>query len=144
MSIRRTVSGHFTLPIAASEAIGYFTPEGERSWAPGWDPTYPTGEPSEEPGTVFIIRHGDAESHWVIVGIDRQALTSAYTMVTAGQRAGTINVQCTDQPDGKCRVDVEYRMTALDPERPEVLGHYTDDHFPQMMHHWSEAVQAIL
>jgi hypothetical protein len=61
--MRRRASGSFELPIPASAGIGFFTPEGERRWVPGWDPAYPSGEPSETPGTVFITEHGDtAES----------------------------------------------------------------------------------
>lgn len=142
--MRRTATGQFELPIPASEAIGYFTPEGERSWAPGWNPTYPTGEVSEDTGTVFVTSHGDTPTHWVIQGIDRQANTSANSIVTIGQRAGTIQVRCNNLPDGGCRVDVEYRMTALDPNHPEVLDHYGEDTLNATMHHWSEAVHAAL
>lgn len=144
MTEQRTAIGHFTLPISASDAIGYFTPEGERSWAPGWDPIYPTGRVSEDTGTVFVTRDGDTESQWVILGIDRQSNTSAYSIVAQGHRAGTIRVRCTDQSDGGCRVDVEYNMTALDPNHGEALDQFEPSSYQDMMHHWSEAVHAVL
>jgi hypothetical protein len=51
--MRSRPSGSFELDLRASVAIDLFTPEGERDWVPGWDPAYPDGRASEEPGTVF-------------------------------------------------------------------------------------------
>ena len=140
--MQRRSSGDFELPIPAKEAIGFFTPEGERSWAPGWDPTYPAVEASENPGTVFVTRHGDAETVWIIDRIDRQEYTSAYSLVKTGHRAGTVRVRCTDNPEGGCRVDVEYVMTVLGSGSPEELDAFSDEHFAEMMIQWKTFVTA--
>ena len=144
MTMRRNSSGHFHLPLPASAAIGFFTPEGERSWAPGWDPTYPTGEPSEAPGTVFITKHGDIQTVWVIEKIDREANTSAYSRTTPGHHAGTVRVQCDDLPNGHSVVSVEYDMTALTPDHAHALDAYDDEHFEAMMEEWATRVTATL
>ena len=52
-SVRRRVAGQLELDLTPHEAIELFTPEGERSWAPGWSPVYVDAEPNETPGTVF-------------------------------------------------------------------------------------------
>lgn len=142
MTLRRQASGEFELAIAAGTAIGYFTPEGERRWAPGWDPSYPAGDVSEKPGTVFITRHGEIETVWVIEKIDRVQNTSAYSRVTVGHHAGTVRVRCQDQPSGGCRVIVEYDMTALAPDHAGVLDAYNDEHFEAMMEEWAARVTA--
>lgn len=144
MTMRRIASGHFELPIPASEAIGFFTPEGERSWAPGWDPTYPSGEPSETPGTVFVTSHGDIATVWVIEAVDRTAHTSAYSRTAPGHHAGTVRVRCDDQPNSHCVVSVEYDMTALTPDHAQVLDAYNDEHFEAMMKEWATRVTATL
>lgn len=142
--MRRQASGQFELPISASEAIDYFTPEGERSWAPGWDPIYPAGEVSETQGTVFTTAHDDVETVWVIERIDRGANTSAYSRITPGHHAGSVRVRCDDQPDDGCVVSVEYDITALSSDHTQVLDHYTEEAFKAMMNHWSEAVHLDL
>jgi len=144
MNLRRRASGHFELPIRAADAINFFTPEGERSWAPGWSPTYPTGAVSEEPGTVFVTNHASIETVWVIEEIDRAQHTSAYARVTAHHHAGTVRVRCDDQPGDRCVVSVEYDITALAPHHPEFLDDYRDDSFTSMMNEWATRVTAAI
>lgn len=144
MTPRRRASGRFELPITAAAAIDFFTPEGERTWAPGWNPTYPAGKVSESPGTVFITSHGDAETLWVTEAIDREANTSSYARITPGHHAGTVRVRCEDQPDDRCVVTVEYDMTALPSSHPDVLGPYDDDSFAAMMDEWATRITAAL
>ena len=142
--MRHKASGHFELPIPAADAIGFFTPEGERSWAPGWDPTYPAGDPTETPGTVFITSHGETKTVWVIEQIDRAAHTSAFSRFTPGHHAGTVRVRCDDQPDDHCIVSVEYDMTALSASHPQILDAYTQESFTAMMKEWATRVTATL
>ena len=142
--MRRNVTGQFELPVTAAEAIGCFTPEGERTWVPGWDPIYPAGERTESPGTVFITADGDVETVWVIENIDRDAYVATYCRVTAGRHAGVVRVSCDDRPNDCCVVLVEYNMTTLRPDRPQVLDAYDDDAFFAMMNEWCARVTAIL
>jgi hypothetical protein len=144
MTLRRKASGRFELPIPAADAIGYFTPEGERSWAPGWDPTYPAGENTETDGTIFVTNHGDTETIWVIDNIDRAAYTSVYSRITIGHHAGTVRVQCTDRPNGGCLVTVDYDMTSLTPQHPESLDAYNEPSFNAMIDEWATRVTATL
>jgi hypothetical protein len=144
MTLRHKASGRFELPIPAADAIGLFTPEGERDWAPGWNPTYPSGEPSETSGTVFVTRHGETETVWVIERIDRAAHTSAYARITAGHHAGTVRVRCHDESGGRCVVSVEYDMTALPESHPHVLDAYDEDSFAAMMNEWATRTAATL
>jgi len=144
MNPRRRVSGRFELPICAADAISFFTPEGERSWVPGWNPTYPAGAMSEDPGTVFITSHTGIETVWIVEGIDRARHTSSYARVTMGHHAGTVRVRCNDQPDDRCVVTVDYDMTAFTPSRPATFDAYNDDSFAAMMVEWATRVTAVL
>ena len=142
--MRRKTSGQFELPIPASSAIGFFTPEGERDWVPGWNPTYPSGETSETAGTVFITEHGDTKTVWVIEKIDRDAQMSAYSRTTPGHHAGTVRVRCDDLPGGRCVVSVAYDMTALNPDDAHALDAYNEEQFEAMMKEWATGVTATL
>ena len=111
--MRQATSGSFALPIPAAEAIGFFTPEGERSWVPGWNPTYLGDQPTETPGTVFVTSHGDADIIWIIHNIDRHAHTSMYSRVPLDTKLARVHVKCVDAPDGGCVGNVTYDMSLL-------------------------------
>ncbi len=143
MANRRVSSGGFDLPLTASVAIGWFTPEGERAWVPGWNPVYPEGQPSELPGTVFTTSHGPAPTVWVIQGIDRAVGGSSYSRLTVGHHAGVVRVRCRDQVGG-CRVTVEYDMTVLPGCDPSGLDAYDEPHFAAMMDDWAAKLLAAI
>lgn len=142
--MRRKATGSFELPIPSSEAIGYFTPEGERDWAPGWDPSYPAGEASEIPGTVFVTSHGHDETIWTIHRIDRTTCTAAYTRHNVGKWAGTVRVRCEDTGSQGCKVTVDYDTTVLPGGDPSVLHHFDQGAYGEMMNHWSEAIRRVI
>jgi hypothetical protein len=143
MSKRQTAHGEFVLPTSAANAIVFFTPEGERLWVPGWNPTYPQGEPSETPGTVFTTAHGHTQIVWVIHHIDRAAESAAYSRITAGHHAGTVKVRCTDLETDRCTVTVDYDMTSLT-NNAAVLDAYNNESFAAMMEDWATTVTSIL
>jgi hypothetical protein len=139
---RQQTSGDFELPLPAAEAMWLFTPEGEREWVPDWEPRYPTGQPSEEPGTVFRTNADGVTTVWVILELDRAGHRASYARVTPGVHAGTVSVECTDTRPGHCRVTIGYDLTTLgdvatlDPYRPEA--------FATMMHSWAELTTKYL
>ena len=139
--MRRAVSGQFELELPAQEAIKLFTPEGERRWVDGWNPTYPAGEASETPGTVFITAHGETQTVWLIQTIDTGECTVAYSRVTPEQHAGTVRVSCDDNPHGGCAVTVTYDMSLLPGGDTSALDQYDDHHFDAMMSHWASAIR---
>lgn len=51
--MRATRSDTFVVRLPRSDAITLFTPEGEREWVPGWQPSDPAGGASETVGTIF-------------------------------------------------------------------------------------------
>ena len=142
--MRRLVSGQFELSVPARQAIGFFTPEGEKEWVPGWDPAYPGGEPSETPGTVFTTDVGDVHTIWLVQTIDRSGCTAAYSRVTPGHHAGTVRVNCIDSPEGGCVVAVTYDMSLLPESDPTGLDAYDDASFKAMMSEWAEGVANTL
>ncbi len=142
--MRTTVSGEFDLAVSAAEAIGFFTPEGERGWVPGWNPVYPSGESSETPGTVFTTDAGGVDTIWVVMNIDRDGCSSAYSRVTPGHHAGTVQVQCQDRPEGGCVVSVTYDMSLLPGADPTGLNAYDDESFTAMLSEWATEVSQTI
>ena len=137
-------TGQFELPLPAAEAIWLFTPEGERVWAPGWNPQYAAGDPSEEPGTVFTtVAHG-SETVWVIVEINRSIGSATYARLTPGHHAGIVSVQCVDAQPGYSTVTVSYDMSLLGDRDSSGFDTYAPTHFDEMMRNWSGAIREYL
>ena len=107
-------------------------------------PDLPSGRTTETPGTVFITRHGDTETVWVIQKVDRTANTSAYSRLTSGHHAGTVRVECDDRANDQCIVSVEYDMTTLTPDHPQGLDAYGEESFKAMMKEWETRVTTNL
>jgi hypothetical protein len=119
--------GTLHVPLAPDEAIELFTPEGERSWVPGWDPGYASE-------SVFTTEHGGAHTIWVVT--DATDRLRRYARVTPGVRAGTVEVRC--EPDGDhTRAHVTYDLAPLGPEAglDEFAAHY-----PAMLAEWERLI----
>ena len=86
--MRRVCEGSFHVPLPPARAAELFTPEGERAWAPGWEPDYPAGPG----GPVFTTHAGTTV--WVALGGLR------YARVTPGVQAGTVEVRCEPAAGG--------------------------------------------
>ena len=104
---------HFELPMAPAEAIRFFTPEGERAWAKGWEPRYlHPADGRATAGMVFTTGHGGEETLWMMTRHEPEFGVAEYLRVTPGSRMGTVRVQCSEAAQGT-RVTVTYSLTAL-------------------------------
>jgi len=123
MAISFRGSASITVPLPPREAMPYFTPEGERSWAgAGWDPQYPDPDRRVGAGAVFTTRHGGRETFWVMTAQTPQRV--AYARVTPGALAGTVEVEVTGETAGSTTVRVTYDLTALTPDAAGELDHF--------------------
>lgn len=113
----RVVRTHqFELPMAPHDALHFFTPEGERAWAKGWDPRYlHPADGRTTAGMVFTTGHGGEETLWTMTRHEPEDGVVEYLRVTPGSRMGTVRVQCAEAGTGT-RVTVTYALTALTPE----------------------------
>ena len=116
--------GTFEVKAPTREAFEFFTPSGERRWAPGWDPRFPA-PPADEtaPGTVFTTLHSGQETIWVVTAREPGHRIS-YARVTPNERAGTIEVRCVDVGDDTTRVEVTADLTPLDGTEVESYAQY--------------------
>jgi hypothetical protein len=130
-------SGHVRVALAPAAAVHYFTPEGERRWAPGWDPVYAAGLPAEPaPGLVFETGAHGARTTWVVTHCG--PLEMAYSRFVPGEQAGTIAVRCEPDGDGTL-AHVTYRLTALGSEGARRLAGF-EEAYPRTMRRWEELI----
>ena len=121
-------SGTVRVALPPERARHYFTPEGERAWAPSWDPDYP----GDHDG-VFTTH--DGATIWLDLGELR------YARVTPGVQAGTVAVDLAPDGAGGTRAAVTYDLTALGPDAG--LASFGAD-FDAMMAAWEEHIAAAL
>jgi len=132
-------TGTVQLPPGIATPLDLFTPEGERAWAAGWDPSYPAPADADcEPGTVFLTSHGPHPGTWIMA--DREAGRSVrYARVIEGQDAGTVTVTL----DTDTQVTVSYDLTALSEPAAEHLAQFAAG-YQQFLAHWAEAIAAAV
>lgn len=140
--MRYKPSGTVEVDLPPSEAIGLFTPEGERDYVPGWEPDYGQSGPSEEPGTVFTTAVGGTETVWVIMHLDRDAGTAEYARVTPGLHAGTVSVRCEESADGRTKVHIAYDISPIKGGDAGALQPFTDDQFAKTLDSWETSITA--
>ena len=121
--------GEVRVALPPDAAIELFTPEGERTWVAGWDPTYPGGDDG-----VFVT----GATTWVTV--ERSERVRRYARVTPGVQAGTVSVRC--EPDGAGTVaTVGYELTALGPGAD--LAAFAD-RYADLMAEWEREIAACV
>ncbi|MDT7544983.1 MAG: hypothetical protein QOE99_1093 [Actinomycetota bacterium] len=129
--MRVQLTGTFTLPADVEVVMPLFTAEGERSWAPGWDPVWADEEHRHEVGEVWTTQ-GPPVTHWVTV--DASPTSVRYARVAPGDSAGLVAVACAASSDGTT-VTVSYDLTALSPEGAARLEQFQAG-YDEMLAHW--------
>jgi hypothetical protein len=131
------------VPLPPKHAITLFTPTGERAWAAGWDPRFPSPVTDDtEPGTVFQTNHACRHSTWTVTRHD-PGTTIQYATTTPGDRAGLVTVACTPGEDDTTTATVSYDLTTLAPQANADLDRFAA-HYPSFLDQWQQAIaQAI-
>ena len=138
----RGLSGTIEIALPPEQAFELFTPSGERAWAPGWDPEFPSPCPDEtEPGTVFRTEHGRMVSIWAVCSCD-PGRSIGYVVTTPGRRCGLVRVNCQASSSGT-QATVTYDLTSLCPEADVELEQFADD-YPSFMAHWEHAIATAI
>jgi polyketide cyclase/dehydrase/lipid transport protein len=139
---RRRLTGRIQVALPPGEAFRLFTPRGERDWAHGWDPRFPSPAVDDtEPGTVFETSAHGQHTIWLVTGREAGKRIS-YARVTPGDRAGTVSV--TISPAGQhSEVEVTYELTAFTGTAERHLTEFADG-YPAYLQSWQDAIAALL
>jgi hypothetical protein len=129
------LTGGFSVAAPPERAFHYFTPHGEREWAPGWDPHFPSADE-----TVFETHH--SSTTWVVVDWD-PGQRIRYARIARGLTAGTVDVRLAAQGDGATEVTVTYGLAALTDAGREHLERFAAD-YEGYLRSWEEAIAAVL
>ena len=136
----RSGTVHVRLPL--DDAFQLFTPLGERSWAPGWDPriVFPSGGMPER-DLVFTVTHGHGgEAVWIVDACDLASHTIEYLYVLPDRTTCRIRVQCKPEEPRLTRANVTYTMTGLSEEGNRIVDELSAEAFAHRMRHWEEQI----
>lgn len=137
-------SGEFSLACSAEEAFPMFSPEGERTWVPGWNPqpVFP-GTIDFSRDTVFRQGDGDEETIWTIVDVDVESHRAEYVRVAPASHAAHIIVKVHPLDSENCRVTVAYTVTAFGKEST-LLEAFSENAYAEKMRNWRRQITACL
>lgn len=143
-SCRRVrLTGTIQVPLPPKDALALFTPTGERAWAQGWEPQFPSPTADDtEPGTVFQTDHAGRRSTWTVIRRDR-GRTIAYVTTTPGDRAGMVTVTCEPSEDDTTTATIRYDLTTLAPEANAALDRFAA-HYPHFLEQWQQAIAGAI
>jgi hypothetical protein len=139
--------GSFELDISADRALRFFTPEGERAWAKGWDPKpiFPSQpDVAFKTNSVFRLDHKEERSLWTIIEADLQAHVAEYICVVEGERLSRVRVQIQPLSGERCRVHVRYVHTAISEKGLHFVASVTGASYAKKMEDWRRMVSAAI
>jgi hypothetical protein len=121
----------------------FFTPLGERAWAPGWNPQpiYPADGITRE-GMVFRTQDQQAML-WVVSHYDPAKHEISYVTVTHEILVRQIVISCHEE-NGATLANVTYTMTGLSPEGNHMIEEYAGKGHADRLKHWDEAINYLL
>ena len=137
MRVRLTGSFELEAPLEAVRPL--FSAEGERRWAPGWDPVWADAAHKHEAGEVWTTA-GPPATTWITVVAAADQVR--YARVADGDSAGLVTVTCA-QTEGSTTVTVEYDLSSLSDSGARRLEQFAagyDDMLAHWRHHTSGAL----
>jgi len=141
-SKRAVRSGTVRVRLPVDDAFQLFTPLGERSWAPDWDPRilFPSGGILER-DLVFTVTHGHGgEAVWIVDACDPASHTIEYLYVLPERTTCRIRVQCEAQEPRQTRASVTYTMTGLSEDGNRIVDELSAVAFAHRMRQWEEQI----
>jgi hypothetical protein len=137
--MRVRLTGSFVLMGPLDAVLPLFTAEGERRWAPGWEPVWADESHEHEIGEVWTTA-GPPSTTWVTV--DAGANHVRYARVAIGDSAGLVTVTCAES-NGRTTVTVDYDLSALSDAGADRLERFAAC-YDDMLAHWQRHTSRAL
>ena len=134
----------FRLEAPLARVLPLFTAEGERSWAPGWEPVILSG--AQERGSAFATRsHAGIETTWIVTDYRPVEGRVSYARLAQGSNIGLVDVSCVACPDGSTVVSVRYTLTGVSEQGRAFVREFLEpSQYSRMIEEWRTATSAAL
>ena len=137
--MRVQLTGSFVLAGSLDVVLPLFTAEGERQWAPGWEPIWADQSHEHEVGEVWTTA-GPPSTTWVTVDVGADHVR--YARVAIGESAGLLTVTCAED-SWRTTVTVDYDLSALSDAGVDRLKKFAAG-YDDMLAHWQEHTSRAL
>jgi len=138
-------TGSFELPCVADAAFPLFSPEGERDWVKGWDPTpvFPNRIEFAR-DTVFREGKADEDAVWIIVDADQQTHRAEYVRLAPHSHTARVVVKIEALGSEHSRVVVSYTVTAFGEHAASLVAAFSAEAYAAKMRDWQQQIVAHL
>lgn len=141
----KTLTHTIRLDMPADDAFPLFTPKGEESWVPGWQPRYIAPVSGEtRPGMIFITGEGEEETIWTCTAFDRVNRHAAYFRVVPGSRVSLVDVRCKPSGPKSTSVEISYSHSALSENGGTFIANITPQSFAADIDGWKTLIERTL
>lgn len=139
-----TQVGTFHLKAPRERVFPLFTAEGERSWAPGWEPKILSG--STERGSAFITTgHNGSTVTWIVTDYRPAEGRVSYARLVQDSNIGIVDVVCTETAGGGTDISVRYTLTPVTEAGQTFVARFlSDQHYTTMIDEWRAATSKAL
>jgi hypothetical protein len=133
---------HLDAPLA--QVFPLFTAQGERAWAPGWEPRILSG--AEERGSAFITTaHTGGTVTWIVIDYRPSQGRASYARLVQDSNIGIVDVACTEVAGGGTDIAVRYTLTAVSEAGESFVARFlADQHYTTMIEEWRVATSKAL
>ena len=107
-------TGRLSVQADPVDAFPLFSPQGERSWVPGWNPEILSSRGGEwRQGQIFRTRDEHGEAIWVVSRLDLKIHEVEYHRVQSGRYVAQVVVRCRPSGRQRSEVTVSYSFVGL-------------------------------
>jgi hypothetical protein len=134
----------FRLDAPLAQVFPLFTAEGERRWAPGWEPVILSG--AGERGSAFVTRgHTGIETTWIVADYRPSEGRVSYARLAQGSNIGLVDVVCTAAEDGGTYISVRYTLTGVSEHGRAFVREFLEPvRYARMIDEWRDLTRAAL
>jgi hypothetical protein len=132
-----TLNGTFTVTGSVDSIFNLFSPLGEKSWVPDWDPEllYPPGVTWER-GLVFRTKEEKGDAIWIVTRLNRPGHQVEYHRVEATRYVARVEVRCKALSPTATEVHTTYEFIGLSHEGNTQIAAMTDEAYKAKMNRW--------
>jgi hypothetical protein len=126
----------FRLEAPLASVMPLFTAEGERRWAPGWEPVILSG--AVERGSAFATRsHDGVETTWIVADYRLAEGRVSYARLAQGSNIGLVDVTCTPADGAGTVVTVRYTLTGVSEQGRAFVREFLEpERYSRMIEEW--------
>lgn len=122
-----------------------FSPLGEKSWVPGWDPEllHPPGASWEE-GLIFRTVEESGPGIWIVSQLSRSSHRVTYHRVEPTLYVARIDVSCDEVSLGLTEVSTVHGFVGLSEEGNQRIAGMTEAEYSAKMGRWSSWLERYM